>query len=254
MRKILLILLLVVITVIFIVRHNNDPKNIISNVILKNKPGARDLAYKVNFLGFLPLGEAAFNREVIEGYRGEKVYHLKVTARTLDFFSALFKGNVILDSYVDINTLNPLLFKQKVVSPGKERADKEVYYDQQKNTVTVDGISRISLANTQDPLSAMLNIRRMDFKKTKEFKMNINTNHKNYILKAVAEIKTVVVGGRAFELVFLKGDIRRRDKDNPYHQTKISMVLLKGKENVPILINIFASGIFINVRLVNTYE
>jgi len=48
--------------------------------------------------------------------------------------------------------------------------------------------------------------------------------------------------------VLLKGDISRRDK-NPYHQTKISMVLVKDKENTPILINVFASGMLINVKL-----
>lgn len=250
MKKILFVLLLLILLIVIVAGHNNDPGNIISKIFKEGSPNTGNLIYRVNFLGAIPVAEAVFKQEAVEEYKGSKVYHLEATAQSLKFVSKFFKARATVDSYVDIRTLSPLLFKQELRSPGKERASKEVLYDQQNNTMTLDGVGRVILPNTQDPLSLIFNIRRMDFEKVKEFEMNINTNQKNYIVKGTSEIKSIVINKKTYKLVLLKGDIRKRDK-NPYHQTKISIVLLKEKENLPILIKVFAGGMLITVRLID---
>jgi len=78
--------------------------------------------------------------------------------------------------------------------------------------------------------------------------MNINTNQKNYILKGRATPKEMLIKGKAYKTVILEASISRRDK-NPYHKSSIKMVLLRGKENTPILIKVFASGVFLSAGL-----
>jgi len=80
----------------------------------------------------------------------------------------------------------------------------------------------------------------MDFQKIDSFEMNINTNQKNYLL--TAKVK------KEGDFIILKAEIKRRGS-SPYHKTQLKMVLLKGRENIPLLMNVFASGVFINMRL-----
>ena len=117
--------------------------------------------------------------------------------------------------------------------------------------MSIGGTERSIMADTQDPLSAMLRIKEIDFQKQPEFEININTNQKNYLLRGRAIPKELIIDGKKYKLFFLNAEIKRRDK-NPYHKTNISIVMLKEKENIPILIKVFASGILINAKLVDT--
>ncbi|TRZ95028.1 DUF3108 domain-containing protein [bacterium] len=248
MKKNLLILFLVLFTLTLLIRYNNDPKNVILSILKQGNLNAGNLTYRVNFLGIIPVAEATLSQNDEELYKGTKVYHLKATARSLKYLDVIFRGSATIDSYVDTKTLNPIFFKQELLSPGKEKENKEICYDQDNNTMTRDGVSRLILPNTQDPLSLIYNIRKINFDKIKEVEYNINTNQKNYIFKAKAKIKDITVHNKSYKIVLLKGDIRRRDK-SPYHQTKISMIILKEAGNLPVLINVLASGVPINVRL-----
>jgi hypothetical protein len=208
-------------------------------------------------LGVIPVGEAIFQREKTEEYlpsgkrgKGEFVYHLTATARSLSAFSKFFTGYAVLDSYIDRQQFNPMVFKERLLVTGKEGIDKEVIYDQRHGVMSTANVRRQILPNTQDPLSAIFNIRRMDFDKTKEFEMNLNTNQKNYILKGAARLLDISVNKKIYKTVFLEVQISRRDK-NPYHKSRIRMVLLKERENLPVLIDIFAGGVFMNACLID---
>lgn len=208
-----------------------------------------DLVYQVNIFGFLPAAEAVLSLEDIQQYQGQDVYHLNVAASSYKFYSGLFKGSAILDSFVDKNTLNPVLFRQKVISSGSEPPNKEVFYDQKNMIMTIGGVQRQILPNTHDPLSAIFNIRKMNLDNIQELEMNINTNQKNYILKANLVNKDMQLGRKQYRIILVQSTIRRRDK-NPYHQSKLDMVLLQsGQENIPVLIKVFASGFLITAKL-----
>jgi len=251
MKKILLILVAGLILIsIFAFYYNNNPKVIISFLLKKGGFKQGDLIYRVNLFGIIPVANAVFKAERIEEYNGQKVYHLSATAQSLKIFSKFFSGYAALDSYIDIQTHNPILFKEKTIITDKKAVNKEVLYDHKNGVMNISGVKRQIFPDTQDPLSSIFNIRSMNFDNKKDLEMNMNTNQKNYILKGTAQHKDISVNKKIYKTVFLRADIRRKDK-NPYHQSKITMVLLKEKENIPILIKVFASGFLINAKLVD---
>ncbi len=250
MKKTLLIFLVIILFLVFIWQNNNNPKIIISRLVKKGAIGSGDLKYKVNLFGIIPAGEAVFTAEKTEDYNGAKVYHLNASVRPLKLYSGVFDGYAIVDSYVDVRSLNPLLFKQNVKSPGKEKPEKEIFYDQVKGVMTLDGVQRQILPNTQDPLSAVFNLRHMDLSKIKEIEMNINTNQKNYILSGKIKERTITVKKQLYKIAVIEAVIRRRDKD-PYHKSNVTFVFLEGKENIPVLIRVFASGALVTAKLID---
>lgn len=252
MKKILLtIFVLIVILSIFAYYNNNNPELIIYRLFEKGdiKPG--EFIYRVNLFGIIPVARAIFKIEEIEKYEGQEVYHLNASASPLKLYANLFKGYTVLDSHIDKGTFNPILFKQKTVIPDRGVMDKEVFYDQQNGVMTLAGVKRSILPNTQDPLSLIFNLRHMNFDNTKELEMNINTNQKNYIFQGTVNQKDILINKKAHKIVVIEAEIKRRDK-NPYHRSTITIVLLKNeKDNIPVLIKAFASGFLINAKLID---
>lgn len=249
MKKILFIISVVILIFLFIVM-SNDPKIIIAKLAKKGDLKAGELRYRIKFFGFLPLAEAIIGVEKIEDYKGQKVYHLSASAKTLKVVSKILSGEAVLDSFVDMQGLSPVAFKQRLRVSGKSDVDKEIIYDQKQGIMSIGDVHRQIPSGTQDPLSAIFSLRQMDFDKIKEFEMNINTNQKNYILKGRATPKEMIIEGKTYKTVFLEASISRRDK-NPYHKSSIKMVLLCGKENIPISIKVFASGVLLNAQLID---
>lgn len=248
MKKIFLMVLIGFFIAIVISNYKNTPSVIIAD-LLKNGPVANgQLRYRLYLFGFLPIGEAVLEAPQFELYKKQKVYHLNAKAQSLDLFSAVFSGKAVLESYVDFYELNPIIFKQTIIN-GEQSFIKEAFYNQRKKIVTVDGVERQMLPDTQDPLSGILKMQKIDFDKVNSLEMNINTNQKNYILTGAVEQKEIVVNNTALKLVFIKAEVKRRD-GNPYHKSKLDIVFLKNKENILVLGKVFASGLLINARLV----
>jgi hypothetical protein len=251
MKKIVILVFVLAIFLIFLVQYNNDPKNII--LALRKQGGFKQeiLVYRINLFGFIPVGDAVFQAAKEEELNGRKVYHLVASAKSLKIVSPFLSGTVNLDSYIDRENGNPLIFREKISIKGKNDLTREASYDQLQSVMTLKGVRRQVLPNTQDHLSAIFNLRRTDFDKVGDYDLNINTNQKNYSLKGSAQNGQITLKGRIYKTVLLKASISRRDK-NPYHKSTISMLLLKDEGNLPLLIKVFASGAVINVRLVET--
>lgn len=250
-RVVLLFTFIGLIILLLFFANSGDPRSILIGLAKKGALHPGELRYRIYLLGVLPVGEAVLKKEKTEEYEGRRIYHLSAEAKSLGFFSKLFSGAAVIDSYVDPQKLNPVLFKQKITVAGRQDINKEVIYDQENNTLLLNGVRRQIMPDTQDPLSAVLNLKQTDFNRLKEFEMNINTNQKNYILEgAVAKESTLSINQKDYKTVLVKACIQRRDK-NPYHKSNITMVFLKEKENIPILIKVFASGFLINAKLVN---
>lgn len=251
MKKFLFALIIIILFLVFVIHSNTNPKSIILGLAKKGIMQQQELTYRVYLFGILPVGEAILRAEKIEEYNSKKALHLSAVAESLKVFSKLFKGEAILDSYIDMQGFNPFIFRQKIIITGKPNIEKEAIYDQKNGIMYIAGERRRIFPNTQDPLSAIFNIRRADFDKIKELQMNINTNQKNYILKGIASQQEISVNNKIYKIILAKANIRRHDK-NPYHQSHISIVLLRrGESNIPILIKVFASGFLINARLID---
>ncbi len=243
-RKILVTLVSVVIFCLSFYFYNNNPSVIISKLKKSGAISSGSLVYRVYFLGIFPVAQAQIDFSRQEEYQGKKVYHLSAKAENLKIISGIFHASASFESYVDLKDNNPLIFRQKISVKGKPDVVKEAFYDQKNGIMTIGDVKRDIPPNTQDALSAIFNLKRMDFNNTKDFEIILNTNQKNYRLKGDSQIKN--------GLVFLKGDIRRKDKNNPYHRSQINMVLLEEKENLPVSIKVFASGILITAKLTET--
>ena len=207
------------------------------------------LTYKVFIFGIIPAGTATI-KEAEEPFMGKPSYHVRAEFASADFLNFIFSAKACLDSYLDKKSFNPVVFRQKTSLKGKPDAYKEVIYDQDKLTMTIDNEVRAILPNTQDPLSAIFNIRRMDFDVVQEYDLNLNTNQKNYMIKGTAS-KIMPAGKNAGAVISLSAEIKRRDKNNPYHKSKLTMYLYRvGNTYYPVLIKVFASGFVITARLI----
>ncbi len=249
MKRILAILLAGVLIVAAIFQRNNNPDTAVFALGKQAGPETKELRYRVYLFGLLPIGRVVFEREKEEIYSGAKVYYLRATAGTSDFISKIFRARAALDSYVDAQNFNPVFFRQKLSLPGKPDALKEAYYDQKKGVMSISGVQRQILPNTQDPLSVIFNIRRMDFSYSRGLELNLNTNQKNYIMKGAAQPGEIVSHKKIYRTAVLTADIRRRDK-NPYHKSSISALLLREYGNTPVLIKVFAGGFLIIAKLI----
>jgi hypothetical protein len=170
--------------------------------------------------------------------------------KNLDYLSRIFNGYAILDSYVDMEGMSVVEFRQKIVVTGKQDLYREATYDQAKGIMTIGGIERQIYPDTQDQLSLMANIRRMDLDKVKGVEFNVNTNQKNYLFKGTVEPKDIAIKGRSYRIYLVNSTISRKDK-NPYHKSNVDMVLLKNQgDNTPLLIKVFAGGFLISAKLV----
>lgn len=250
MKKIFfLILIITIVSSLILSYHNSSLKLIILNLSKKTdiKPG--DLQYEVNLFNILPVAKAVLAKKTEES-KGQKIYHLKAIAETSRIVSYFFTAAADIDSYIQARDNNPYLFKQKLHVKGKADITKEITYDQKNGIMSLAGVERSIPPNTQDCLSAVFNIMRMDFDKIRGFEMNINTNQKNYTLTAAAIPKDLFINRKIYKTVILNAEIRRRDK-NPYHKSTITMILLKDIENTPIVIRVFASGVLLTVKLVD---
>ncbi|MFH1397098.1 MAG: DUF3108 domain-containing protein [Candidatus Omnitrophota bacterium] len=249
MKKFLVVAAVIILGLFIISYFNTNPDSALGILTKRGTGSIGDLKYRVYLLGIMPVGEAVLYSAKSEDYQGEAAYHLKAEARALKIFSKLFSGFAVLDSYIDTANFNPRLFRQKVVVSGKPDINKEVFYDQKENVMTLLGVKRQVMPNTQDPLSLIYNFRHMDFDKVRDFDLSLNTNQKNYMIKGTASAGKISLGKAVYKTVLVNAEIRRRDK-NPYHKSGISIILLKGKENVPLTIKIIASGFLINAKLI----
>jgi hypothetical protein len=249
MKKFLILIIIVIIFCVFSFHNNNNPKIIISRLLKMGDIHSGELKYRVYMFGIVPVGEATFGVAKEEEYEGGKVLHLSASAKSLNYFAKIFSAQATLDSYIDMQQFSPMFFRQEINISGKSQVVKEVFYDQRNGVMSIGNIKRHIPPNTNDPLSAAFNLRKTDFDKVKELELNLNTNQKTYTVKGTAIQQKISINNNPFNITTLNVDIFRKDK-NPYHKSSVTMLLTK-EENIPVLIKVFASGIFISAKLVD---
>ncbi len=249
MKKVFCSLFIIVfLFLVFFSVYNNNPGIIISRIKVRDIRELTELRYIVYFLGVIPVGEAVFYPARINEITGNNAYHLRAAAETSRCFSQFFAARTSLDSFVDADQLNPLVYRMQLTVSGRKDINEEIIYNQQDGFMLVSGVKRQILPNTQDPLSLMFNIMLMDFEKTSEFRMNINTHKKNYIFKGMVQDKDRLIKNKIYQTYILKGEVFR-DNKSPYHRSSFKMVLLKQNCNIPLLIKVFSGGVLIQARL-----
>lgn len=249
MKKVIIYILVILTAAIFISAWQNNPKTIINKIdIARLESQAKQLTFKVYFLGIFPLGEAVLEDNGLVRFEGKDLYLLSAQANAGGFVSRLYPFSASLESYLEVKTFLPVIFRQKLRNKDKEIA-KEARYDQVNNIMEIAGQKRNILPQTREPLSALYKLRRMDLDKTANFDLNINTNQKNYSLSGDITKEDMQLKDSTIKVYRLKGKIFRRDK-NPYHQSQVEFVLLGNEQRTPVFMKVFASGALITARLI----
>jgi hypothetical protein len=251
----LILFILCVILLFFFQLNRNNPRLIARNLALQSIPvtDAKTLVFRVHLFGFFPVGIAEIKNEGIEFYKDRKVCHISASAEAVGFVGRLYPARARLDSYVDQQKLHSLRFTQSLILPKKPQGIKEVLYDQDNNIMELRGERRHILPDTQDNLSAIFYIQHQQLEKGKTFDINVNTNQKNYRLLAhVSKRIEFALGNSKVGIWVVQADIRRRDKNNPYHRSSMTIYLLDDANKTPILIKVSASGFYITARLIGT--
>lgn len=247
------ILISVVILFALIQFNINKPIHILRRLNLQNKLllEPRIMILRVNYLGFLPVGEAKLENKGEQILEGRKIYHLSAQASVLEFFSKFFNAKAQVNSYIDKEKMHTLKFTQTLIIPDKPKEEKEILYNQNDNVMELEGVRRQILPDTQDPLSAIFYIQHQNFELGKAFDVNINTNQKNYqfYIKITGK-EEYTLGTDKVGVWVLEGIIRRRDK-NPYHKTTMKLWILDSPAKIPILIKAMSNIGVVTARLIN---
>lgn len=250
-RKVITLTIFVLLIVFFLSKSaQNSPKGILKDLEKEGRWEGNELRFFIDYFGIIPLGEAILKNEGEILYQDKNVYHLSARAQSHKFFSLFFRAKAEIESLVDIDQLHSLLFLQHLELSNHPNEDKKIIYDQENHIMEFEGVKRVILPHTQDPLSAIFYIRKQDFEISKIFDLNLNTNQKNYrFLAKVIRRDEFKIGDRKIGVWILKGDVRRRDK-SPRHSSTFIIWIVDNPAKTPILIKAMTNLGSITARLV----
>jgi len=148
------------------------------------------LRFKMSYSGFLKAGETELflNEEVLNG---KKVLHAKGIGKSSSIISWFFKVNDDYQSYFDIETGLPYIFKRKI-NEGGYKKNKVLTFNQQKREVKIEDklkkkkVVIPNISNVQDMISAFYFLRNHDTKNMKsgeEIALDMFFDEKKYPFK-----------------------------------------------------------------------
>jgi hypothetical protein len=252
MKKFFLLLLaLGIIAIAVVFSLNTGVSRTLARLPRQESSDFKQLTYRIYLFGLIPVGEARLSNNGAEDLQGREVIHLSGTAATASYLSSLLKGRLSVDSYIDNATLYPLLFTQTLRISGRPDDVKQIVYDQEAGIMIVGGTQREIVSGVQDPLSAILNLTRMDFDKANGIiGMDVNSSQRTYALEGTISQERRIIKNVSHRIVTVTTSVRRKDK-NPYHTSRMTFVLSKQHAFTPILIKVFAGGVFITAQLID---
>lgn len=219
----------------------SSPRSVLKNLINKGSLNSKSLNLRLDYLAFIPVGEAKLTNLGKERFRGADLIHIRAEAKTYDFVKSIFHAKATVDSYIDPVEIHSAYFLQHSEMINKPDEDKEISYDQKKHIMTYQGHrgteQRVIDEHAQDPLSAIYYIQNKKFNLGEEFKLSLNTNQKIYIIKGRFLSKELLeIGKKSFEIWVVSVSVGRKDK-NPRHQSSFKIWFLSHNgTKLPILI------------------
>ncbi|MGB1041907.1 MAG: DUF3108 domain-containing protein [Tenacibaculum sp.] len=147
------------------------------------------LKFKMSYSGFLKAGNATLSLEE-EDLNGKKVLHATGKGWTTGMIKWFFKVNDDYQSYFDIETGKPYLFKRKIDEGGYKK-NRQITFNQEKNTAYVQDFRKkkdtlISVTGPQDMISTFYFLRSYDtksMKKGEEIAVDMFFDNKSYPFK-----------------------------------------------------------------------
>ncbi|MDP2939861.1 MAG: DUF3108 domain-containing protein [Candidatus Omnitrophota bacterium] len=240
--KFTLLLVLIFCIIFSIIEINSQrPVQVLKSLLKKDGLSSQGFKLKLNFLLVIPVGEAKIENLGIETFRNRELIHIRAQAESLNYFKSLFYAKANINSYIEPKELDSIYFMQHLEISNKPNDDREISYDQKRHIMRYQGLrgveERVIDEHAQDPLSAIFYIQNKVFNINEEFKLSMNTNQKNYILKArVIAKESIQVAHKNYELWVIQASVARKDK-NPRHKTSFKIWFLdNGSQKIPLLI------------------
>lgn len=163
---------------------------------------------------WVPAGEATFSTKS-SSYKGKNIYHIIGEGSTYPSYDWIFKVRDKYETYIDQQTLLPLVFKRDV-SEGSTKFNNLVLFDREEN-LAYSGKKKFKTSDcVQDVLSAIFYARNIDYNKLKPgSKVSLdlfldNEMHSSYIrYHGKEEVKTKYGTFRAIKIspLLLEGTI-----------------------------------------------
>ena len=129
------------------------------------------LRYKMSYSGWLRAGSAILEVEETD-YNGKKVFHTKGSGWTSGMIKWFFNVDDKYESYFDMDTIKPYLFKRKIDEGGykKHRITSFNYVSKRAyvQDFTLQKDTSIVFSNIQDMLSSFYYLRNKDVKDMKK--------------------------------------------------------------------------------------
>ena len=123
------------------------------------------LRFKMSYSGFLKAGNATLsvNKDTLNG---KEVFHVTGKGWTTGIIKWFFKVNDDYQSYIDIDTGKPYLFKRKI-DEGGHRKNRNTTFNYKNNTALVQDFKNqtdtiIPIGNVQDMMSSFYYLRNYD--------------------------------------------------------------------------------------------
>ena len=160
------------------------------SIFSQPKPKAFDtgewLKYRMSYSNFLNAGFATL--EIKDALKNNKpAYHIDGHGKTTGLIGLFFKVKDNYQSYIYKDNLKPILFKRRV-DEGGHIINRDVHFDHNAKTAFVKDLKKnhektVSIGDVQDMLSALYNLRSVDFtnfKKGDEIKMSLFFDYETY--------------------------------------------------------------------------
>jgi len=236
-------LLILVIFIIFWIAEaiSYRPTVIVNNLVKRGRLNSQVIKLKLTYLTVIPLGVAEIENLGKERFRRQELVHIRAEARTFDYIASIFHAKAVINSYIDPKNFNAVYFLQHMEMINKPDEDKEISYDQKRHLMKYQGPrgqeERVIDNDAQDPLSALYYFQNKPFKVGDEFALSLNTNQKNYVIKAKCiGNETLSSAGRDYVVWIMESSVNRKDK-SPRHQSIFKIWFLDNDGlKIPILI------------------
>ena len=147
------------------------------------------LRYRMSYSGWMRAGSAILEVKETK-LNGKKVLHSKGTGWTSGMVKWFFKVDDTYQSYFDISSVKPFLFKRKIDEGGYKK-NRQVTFDYNKSEAYVQDFIKkkdttVTIKNVQDMLSSFYYLRNRDvrnFKKGDEIVIDMFLDTKIYRFK-----------------------------------------------------------------------
>ena len=123
------------------------------------------LRFKMSYSGFLKAGNATLSVEK-DTFNGKEVYHVTGKGWTTGIIKWFFKVQDDYQSYFDVETGKPYLFKRKI-NEGGYRKHRHTTFNYQNNTAHIQDFKNqkdtvVAIGNIQDMMSSFYYLRNYD--------------------------------------------------------------------------------------------